>query len=266
MSDLKLGLQEHYSRRPILPLIREQLQRKGIDPTQIRPEDLYPYDQSHAGGIAATWQLALRAGIEQSSVVVDIGCGFGGTTRFLRAELGCRVVGVDLTPTRIQTARELTRMVRIEAGIDFLVGSALALPFPSEFADVVWTQHVTMNLPDHAAFVSECARVLRPSGRLASHEWLRQRDGELPSPLPWASTLELNHAIAAREFLDLLKRNHLEPEAEDVTAAMCDALTADIASMESQGALPERTAAFKNLVQAARDGLLCCWMIVSRKP
>jgi hypothetical protein len=47
---------------------------------------------------------------------------------------------------------------------------------------------------------------------------------------------------------------------------MCDALAADIASMESQGALPERTAAFKNLVQAAREGLLCCWMIVSRKP
>jgi len=180
--------------------------------------------------------------------------------------LGCRVVGVDLTPARIQTARELTRMVRIEAGIDFLVGSALALPFPSGFADVVWTQHVTMNLPDHAAFVSECARVLKPSGRLASHEWLRQRDGVLPSPLPWASTPSLNHAIAASQFLDLLRKNHLQPEAEDVTAAMCDALTADIANMESQGAPRDRTAAFKNLVQTARDGLLCCWMIVSRRP
>jgi ubiquinone/menaquinone biosynthesis C-methylase UbiE len=265
MSDFTATLQEHYSRRPILALIREQLQRRGIDAAHVRPEDLYPYDQSHAGGIAATWQLALRSGLEQGSVVVDVGCGFGSTARFLHAEYGCRVVGLDLTPARIQTARELTRMVRLESGIHFLIGSALALPLPSKFADVVWTQHVSMNLPDHAAFVSECARVLKPSGRLASHEWLRGREGELRVPLPWASAPSLNYAVAASAFLDLLRRNGLEPEVEDVTSAMRDALSKDITVMESQGAPPERMAAFRNLVEAAGDGLLCCWMIVSRK-
>ena len=47
-NDLAIAVQQHYSTRPVLPLIRDQLRRKGIEDSRVRPEDLYPYDQSHA--------------------------------------------------------------------------------------------------------------------------------------------------------------------------------------------------------------------------
>ena len=264
-NDLAIAVQQHYSTRPVLPLIRDQLRRKGIEDSRVRPEDLYPYDQSHAGGIAATRRLAERAAIEPGSFVMDLGCGYGSASRFLHAERRCRVVGVDLTPARIETAIALTRLVRIESGVNFVVGSALSPPIASGLADVVWTQHVTMNLPDHAAFIRECARVLKPSGRLASHEWLRKKSGELPSPLPWASAPSLNHAIEATRLLTIMKDNNFDPDVEDVTESMRAALAADVVALEEQDYPPERTTPLKNLIRAAGDGLFCCWMIVAGK-
>ena len=265
MSDLSIAVQQHYSTRPVLPLIREQLRRKGIPDERVRPEDLYPYDQSHAGGIAATRMLAQRAEIELNSLVIDIGCGFGSACRLLHAERSCRVVGLDLTPSRIDTAIQLTRLVRFHSGVHFIVGSGLSLPIASSIADIVWTQHVTMNLPDHGALVSECARVIKTTGRLASHEWLRRSSGALPFPLPWAPTPELNHAIELIRFLTLLRENEFEPEAEDVSELMSAALAEDSKRLEQQNHPPERIAALKNLVCAAGDGRVGCFMIVARR-
>jgi len=31
--------------------------------------------------------------------VLDLGCGLGDASRYLSAECGCRVAGIDLTPT-----------------------------------------------------------------------------------------------------------------------------------------------------------------------
>lgn len=265
MSELSSAVQQHYSSNPVLPLILEKLRKKGISEAQVVPEDLYPYDQSHAGGIAATRMLAERAVIAPGSFVVDVGCGFGSSSRLLHAEYSCRVVGVDLTPVRIATAIELTRLVRIHASVDFVVGSALDLPLEAAVSDLVWTQHVTMNLPDHRTFVSECARVLKPSGRLASHEWLRLGPGELPTPLPWASRPALNHAIEADQFLALLRQHQFSPEAVDVTATMREALAADATRLEELQRQPQRVAALKNLVESAGEGQLGCFMIVSTR-
>ena len=160
---------------------------------------------------------------------------------------------------------QLTRLVRFHSGVNFVVGSALSLPIASSIADIVWTQHVTMNLPDHGALVSECARVLKRTGRLASHEWLLRTPGALPFPLPWAPTPELNHAIELIRFLTLLRENEFEPEAQDVSELMSAALAEDSKRLEQQNHPLERISALQNLVCAARDGRLGCFMIVARR-
>jgi 2-polyprenyl-3-methyl-5-hydroxy-6-metoxy-1,4-benzoquinol methylase len=38
--------------------------------------------------------------------VVDVGCAYGRDTRYLAAELGCRVLGLDPSPTAVATARK----------------------------------------------------------------------------------------------------------------------------------------------------------------
>lgn len=267
MTELKAALREHYSRHSIYQTVVENLQRKGISLARVQPQDLFPYDQFHAGGIASTHELALRAAIPPQACVVDVGCGAGGAARYLRVEFGCRVIGIELSLETLETARQLNQLVGITSGLSFIAAQADSLPLPSQIADIVWTQHVTMNLPDHAAFLRDCARVLKPSGRYVCHEWLRNRAGALPFPLPWAPTPPLSHVIAADEFLQLLKDQQFSPEAEDVTPAMQDALERDMDALAvaAAPAAAERIPRLRNLIQAARDSLLCCWIIVAPK-
>jgi SAM-dependent methyltransferase len=269
MNDLTASLEKHYAEWPPVERIFEGLRRKGIDLAKLRPQDLFAYDQSHAGGIAATRALAARARIERHSMVADIGCGIGGAARFLRSEFSCQVIGVDMTAGRLRTAHEFNRMSGINQGIDLLVADAARLPLPNDFADVIWTQHVTMNLPGHKSFLQECARVLKPGGRVAAHEWFvtspQSAPCVLPFPMPWAPGPELNHAIRADKFLDLLREQGFTPESEDVSAAMLEALRSDVQALSMRNAPKERVAARANLLEAARGGLLQCLMITASK-
>ena len=276
MKEFTSSLQKHYSRGPNTETILENLRRKGLDLARVRPQDLYPYDQSDAGGIGSTRMLARIAGIEPHSrpeiCVVDVGCGIGGAARFLHTEFSCRVLGFDLALTRLRTAIDLTRLVRGKEEkinqIHFLAAHADSLPLPSHFADIVWTQHLLMNLPDLPSFLDECARVLKPSGRLAAHEWFcnhRQHHlGKLRLPLPWASNPSLNHAGSSDKFLQMLQDYDFVPEAEDVTAAMQEALRADVQALAWRESARERITALENLLHAADEGTFSCLMIAAR--
>ena len=151
------------------------------------------------------------------------------------------------------------------AGFYFGPAQADSLPLSSNFADVVWTQHLTMNLPDPRGFLRECARVLRPTGRLALHEWFVSRPGALPFPLPWAANSSLSFVLPSEQFLELLRAQNFSPQYEDVTPAMVDWLQKDIQALTSRNGPAERIAALGNLARAATDGLLCCRMVIATR-
>jgi SAM-dependent methyltransferase len=268
MKNLAASVEKYYSDWTGFEAVIENLKRKGIDLATVRAQDLYAYDQAHAGGIAATAKLAQRAAINPGATVIDVGCGIGGTARYLHAEFSCRVLGIDLTPARLRAGMELNRLVGFQ-GIDLLAAQADALPFPASFADMVLTQHLTMNLPDHRSFVRECARVLKPGGRLAVHEWFLARSGSASSPLlyplPWAPNPTLNHAVSSSEFLSMLHDECFIEVAEDVTAAMVARLEKDVQALTSHGASEQRLAAHRNLIKAATDGVLHCLMITAER-
>ncbi|MDA9674495.1 SAM-dependent methyltransferase, partial [Alphaproteobacteria bacterium] len=52
-------------------------------------EELFPIDQYHARGIAATVDLGKRMPIKKNQSILDIGCGLGGPARYYAKEFGC---------------------------------------------------------------------------------------------------------------------------------------------------------------------------------
>jgi ubiquinone/menaquinone biosynthesis C-methylase UbiE len=194
MSETMERVQSHYGRGGIMDRIIVALRKAGIDPQRPRCEDLYPLDQLHGLGIAATSDHAERAGLRAGMHVLDLGCGIGGCSRYLAAERGCRVTGVDLTAEYIDIARELTRRCGFGGRILFRRADALALPFPDATFDHVWCHNVTMNIPDKRAFAAEVARVLKHGGRFSCVELAQGPAGAPAFPMPWA-------ADAAASFL-----------------------------------------------------------------
>jgi len=54
-------------------------------------------------------ELAQMAAIERGSAILDAGSGLGGPSRYLAGTYGCRVIGVDLSPSFVAVAQLLAQ-------------------------------------------------------------------------------------------------------------------------------------------------------------
>jgi ubiquinone/menaquinone biosynthesis C-methylase UbiE len=111
--------------------------------------------------------LADKAGITRAHHVLDVCSGMGGPARWLAARIGCRVTGLDFTQSRIEAARRLTLRVRLDHLVDFVQGDATAMPLADAQYDAVISQEAWLHIPDKAAVIAQCARVVKPGGVIA---------------------------------------------------------------------------------------------------
>src|SRR5204863_9251752 len=120
----------HSGRGRILDSVVASLRQMGKDPDHLKPEDLAPVDEFHVRGREATVELAARGALRPGTRVVDVGCGLGGSARYLAVEHGAQVTGIDLTQEYVDAANTLAKMVGLGDRIRFQQANALALPFP----------------------------------------------------------------------------------------------------------------------------------------
>ena len=147
--------------------IRAKLRARGVSPDAVTELEMSEFDQDHYGGVEAVEALADAAGVRAGQHVLDVCSGMGGPARWLAQRHGCRVTGIDFTPSRVAGAQRLTQWVRLDHLVDFVQGDATAMPLPAASFDVVISQEAWCHIPDKSALIAECARVLRPGGAIA---------------------------------------------------------------------------------------------------
>lgn len=185
MTDTISKVRGHYAATGLTERLRSALSAIAPEDRALTVTQLAPLDQFHTRGILATAELAGVAGLDSSSRVLDLGCGIGGPARYLAANFGCSVTGVDLSPAFMDAAAYLTERCRLSDRVAFQTGNALHLPFEDAAFDAVFLQHVAMNIEDRATLYAEAHRILVPGGRFATHD-LVLRDGDVFYPVPWA--------------------------------------------------------------------------------
>lgn len=139
------------------------------------PEDLFPYDQDHLGGLGATETLAAKAGISERSRVVDICAGIGGPARCFAHRHGARVIGIELSVARVRGARDLTHRVGLGAKVRMLVADAANLPLANNSADIVVSQEGLLHVTEKSSALTEAFRILVPGGKLVFTDWVTHR-------------------------------------------------------------------------------------------
>lgn len=184
------SVQRHYTVSALSNLILNALEKAGKDTSRLSVEDLAPIDEFHVRGRQATLELAEAARIQSHHAVLDVGSGIGGTARCLAREFGCRVTGLDLTEEYCRTANVLTERVGLAHLVRFEQGDALSMPFPDSSFDVVWTEHVAMNVADKTSLYREMYRVLKRGGTLAIYDVCSGDGGPVHFPVPWARSEE----------------------------------------------------------------------------
>jgi SAM-dependent methyltransferase len=99
--------------------------------------------------------------------VLDLGSGFGGrTVKFL--EYGAKtVVGLEVTQQMVHHGEQFARERDVSERVSFVLGTGEQIPCPDDSFDLIAMMDVMEHVVDPSRVLAECARVLRPNGRLA---------------------------------------------------------------------------------------------------
>lgn len=94
--------------------------------------------------------------------VLDIGCGTG-IHLSLYQKAGCRVFGIDRSPSMLSKAHE-----QLGRGAGLVLGDATEMPWPDNKFDLVLTMTVLHEMPAdmRMAVIGESKRVLKDDGRI----------------------------------------------------------------------------------------------------
>ena len=168
-------------------------------------EDFAGIDQLHLGGIPATQELI--AWLPKSAKTgLDIGCGLGGTSRYLAQQHSCTMTGLDLNGEYIQAATLLNQSLATPPACRFIQGNSLSLPFARASFDFVVSQHASMNIAAKNKLLAGLYQVIKPGGHLLLHEVMLARNVEATAvcyPTPWAHSFEDSHLVEWQRFADM---------------------------------------------------------------
>lgn len=130
------------------------------------------YDDDHqddaAAAINAMRVLADAAGIAADDRVLNVGCGAGADSVFLARAHGVRVVGVNISESQLELAREHAEAQGVADRTAFRYDDFHDLGTVGDGAvDVYWGLEALTHSDDVPAALAQARRVLAPGGRLA---------------------------------------------------------------------------------------------------
>jgi tocopherol O-methyltransferase len=122
---------------------------------------------------------AAQAGLRQESQIVDVGCGHGGTARFLAREYSCSVLGLTISEAQLRLARRLSRPLHGLGSVRFELANAEEYPFPPSSFDVVWNMESLGHFFHKEDYLAKIATALKPGARFMLADWM----GSMQDPL-----------------------------------------------------------------------------------
>jgi 27-O-demethylrifamycin SV methyltransferase len=168
-----------------------------------------PDDSLEAATAGLTTLMAENAELAPGTSVLDVGCGIGNPACVLAERYGCRVTGITTSANGVEGARRRAQERGCADRASFVIADGMANGFPDSSFDRVWVLEASHLMPRKDALLAECARVLRPGGRLVLCDVILGRELPLREVLGRAQDfIHLHYAFgrAKMETLDTYRR------------------------------------------------------------
>jgi ubiquinone/menaquinone biosynthesis C-methylase UbiE len=96
-----------------------------------------------------------------SAKVLDVGCGAGHASKYIRDRYKCTVIGIDYSEKRIDLARK-------DSDCEFIVCDVnhVLKHFKDDYFDLIMAFETLEHLVDPSGVLHKCKRVLKPNGMI----------------------------------------------------------------------------------------------------
>jgi cyclopropane fatty-acyl-phospholipid synthase-like methyltransferase len=154
--------------------------------------------------------LASKARLKSSDIVLDAGCGVGGSAIWLAKKYRTKVVGITISRTQVLQAKKNAKENKVDHLVRFYERDFTKTRFNDGSFNVVWAIESVCHAKDKRRFLKEAYRLLKKGGRLVAADAFLKKNNMTPEEQKIALTfmkgLAVPSAIHAEEFKDYLKR------------------------------------------------------------
>jgi len=146
-------------------------------------------DYAHAGEEEAIEVVFKDIPKDPKRILLDVGCGRGGTAGYVQDKGWGKVTGIDIDPESIDYAK------KTYPDVDFLAADATALSvkLPKRF-DLIYLFNVFYALRDHGGVLRELRRLSREPGGLVIFDYLIRSKTKKDFPFPEWNPIDLTAA------------------------------------------------------------------------
>ena len=146
--------------------------------------------------------MADDAGVSRGTVVCEVACGIGGSSRYL-ARRGAVVHASNISPEQVATADALNREAGLAETIETREADYHDLPYGDGWADVYWNVEALLYTENKKRVLQEGARVLKDGGRLVVS------DLTMAETTPAGELAELTRRVGAHHYWPVVRYDHL---------------------------------------------------------
>jgi len=202
---MKNSVAAHYTHGQLLDRIVSGVEAIGKTPATVTVDELAPVDEFHIGGRQASEDFISQLELSADDHTLDVGCGIGGTSRFVASRFGCRVTGIDLTPEFVAAGQSLCDWVGLSGQVELHQGDATAMPFTDQSFDAAFMLHVGMNIANKAGLFAEVYRLIKPAGVFGVYDVMQTSDEPLSYPVPWSSVPGTSALATRQQYTEALE-------------------------------------------------------------
>lgn len=155
-------------------------------------------------------RLAALAEIKPNCEILDVGCGFGGSSIYLAKNYQAQATGIKISSVQVDMADEAAGKAQVNA--NFLLMDAEMIKFNKLF-DVVWSVESISYYENTAHFFASAAKLLRSDGTLAIIDWFKKKDLQQSEYEKYIQPIEKGMLVELRtmeEYETQMKSNGLQ--------------------------------------------------------
>jgi len=147
-----------------------------------------------------------------ADLLLDVGCGMGGSSIYLAKNFNTKVIGISLSETQLEIAKQATKLQKL-SNVEYKYDDAHCLAsFDDNVFDIVWALESCEQFYDKSLFIEQANRVLKPGGKLMLATWCASSETYVGTEaktylalckafdLPYMPTIPHYHSLLEKHF------------------------------------------------------------------